>query len=243
MGVAIRKLKSRFRFSRKVRRGRNGRRRISPILIFVLIFALVFAMFTIFETRLKPAALAIAETRARNLAVREINLAVVEKLAFENGGIAYQDIVEIDKSADGSIEAIRTNIQLVNLLQSQLMLLINDRIWEIAAQDISIPAGNLSSFQLFAGRGPNIPIRLVPVGDAEVEMLHNFTAAGINQTRHQILLEITANIQILMPTGNSQITVTTQVPIAETIIVGSVPQTYMSLEGFPGLVGGIGGVN
>jgi len=195
-------------------------------------------MFTIFETRLRPAVDAIAQTRATNLAVREINLAVVEQLAFENGGIAYSDIVQIDKSADGSVEAIRTNIQLVNLLQSQLMLLINDRIWQIDTQHISIPVGNLSSSQLLAGRGPNIPIRLVPVGDAVVEMQHSFTAAGINQTRHQILLDITASVQILMPTGNSVITVATQVPIAETIIVGSVPATYMNLDGLPGLVGG-----
>jgi len=194
-------------------------------------------MFSLFETRMKPAIDTIAQTRARNIAVREINLAVAEKLAFGNE-VSYNDLIEVDKSADGSVEAIRTNIQLVNLLKAELMLLINERIWHIETQEISIPVGNLSGMQLLAGRGPEIPIRLIPAGDAEVEMLHNFTSAGINQTKHQISLDIRTNVEIIMPTGNTSVQVATQIPIAETIIVGSVPTTYMSLDGALGLIGG-----
>jgi len=192
----------------------------------------------LFETRLKPAINTFAETRARNIAVREINLAVAEQMALSDVVFGYNDLVEVDKSATGAVEAIRTNIQLVNLLQSELMLLINERIWNIEMQEISIPIGNLSGMQLFMGRGPRIPIRLLPAGDAEVEMLHNFTSAGINQTRHQIWLEITTNIEIIIPTGNSHVQIATQVPIAETIIVGSVPETYMNLDGTSGLIMG-----
>ena len=237
MSIAYRKFKSRFRFSRKVR-SRNGRRfRFSPLLFWLLIIALLIYGFSLFETRMKPAISTFAETTARNIAVREINLAVAEKLAF-GGMFDYSDIVEIDKSADGNVEAIRTNIQLVNLLQSELMIHINERIWNIEMQEISIPIGNLSGTAFFAGRGPGIPIRLLPAGDAEVEMLHNFTSAGINQTRHQILLEISTNVEIVMPTGNTRVNVATQIPVAETIIVGRVPDTYMNLDGTAGLIMG-----
>jgi len=238
MNVTIRKLKSRFRFSRKIKQRGHG---FSGVLIFVLIIAVLFFGISVLETRLRPAVAAMAETRARNIATREIHLTVIEKLSGVDGSaaISYNDIVEIDQSESGSIEAIRTNIQLVNLLQSELMVRINERIWQISAHDISIPAGNLSGLQILMGRGPNIPIRLVPVGDAEVEMLHNFTSAGINQTRHQILLEITTNIEILIPTGNTYVQVITQIPVAETIIVGSVPDTYMNVGGNFGLLGGM----
>ena len=237
MNITIRKLKSRFRFSKNYR-VRNPRQvRFSPVLLWALIIALFFYMFSLFETRMKPAIDTIAQTRARNIAVREINLAVAEKLAFGNE-VSYNDLIEVDKSADGSVEAIRTNIQLVNLLKAELMLLINERIWHIETQEISIPVGNLSGMQLLAGRGPEIPIRLIPAGDAEVEMLHNFTSAGINQTKHQISLDIRTNVEIIMPTGNTSVQVATQIPIAETIIVGSVPTTYMSLDGALGLIGG-----
>ncbi|MCL2838059.1 MAG: sporulation protein YunB [Oscillospiraceae bacterium] len=238
--VTIRKFKSRFRFSRKHRprlRGRARRRRFSPVLTWLLIIALVFAGFSIFETRMKPAIDTIAQTRARNLAVREINLAVAEKLAF-GGAFDYNDLVEVDKSRDGNVEAIRTNIQLVNLLKSELMLLINERLWHIDTQPIAIPIGNLSRSQLLAGRGPRISINLLPAGDAEVEMLHNFTSAGINQTKHQILLDIRTNIEIIMPTGNTHVQVATQIPVAETIIVGTVPNTYMNIDGVAGLISG-----
>jgi len=209
-------------------------------LFWILIIALSFYVFSLFETRLKPTINTFAETRARNIAVREINLAVSEQLAF-GGSFDYNDFVQIDKSTDGSIEAIRTNIQRINMLQSELMLLINERIWNIEMQEVSIPIGNLSGTQLLMGRGPGIPIRLLPAGDAEVEILHSFTSAGINQTRHQLWLEITTKIEIIIPTGNSRIQVAAQVPLAETIIVGRVPDTYMNLDGTSGLILGTQG--
>lgn len=98
--------------------------------------------------------------------------------------------------------------------------------------EVTIPFGALLGSQLFSGMGPMIRVQLVPMGYALVDFESSFFDAGINQTKHQIDIVVNASFGMILATGNNNIEVKTSIPVAQTIIVGDVPNSYMSLEGF-----------
>ena len=64
------------------------------------------------------------------------------------------------------------------------------------------------------------------VGSADASLRNAFSAAGINQTRHQILLHVDVYTGILLPGFTASTKVSNEIAVAETVIVGSVPETY-----------------
>ena len=64
------------------------------------------------------------------------------------------------------------------------------------------------------------------IGSSSSEFRNQFETAGINQTRHQIILQIDVTISILLPGFTTATNVSSAVTVAETVIVGSVPESY-----------------
>ena len=93
----------------------------------------------------------------------------------------------------------------------------------LAARGITDPAEALT---LLAGAGPGIAVQILPVGSVQAAFSTDFTTAGINQTRHRISLVLTANVQIVIPTGAKNVQASTQMAMAESIIVGQVPDSF-----------------
>ena len=96
----------------------------------------------------------------------------------------------------------------------------------VSARELSIPIGTLTGSALLAGRGPRISVRMESVGSSSARFENRFDSAGINQTNHQIALEVDVSVSILLPGFTTATTVSTAVTVAETVIVGSVPETY-----------------
>ena len=97
---------------------------------------------------------------------------------------------------------------------------------EVSTSELSIPVGTLTGSTLLAGRGPCIRVRMQAVGSADASLRNAFSAAGINQTRHQILLHVDVYTGILLPGFTASTKVSNEIAVAETVIVGSVPETY-----------------
>ncbi|NLW07591.1 MAG: sporulation protein YunB, partial [Clostridia bacterium] len=92
-----------------------------------------------------------------------------------------------------------------------------------------LPLGQVLGLRLLAAYGPPVPLRFIPMGTVEVELGDTFEATGINQTRHRIYFQIESIVQVVAPFGQEQVIVAATIPVAEAIIVGPVPQTYISL--------------
>ena len=131
-----------------------------------------------------------------------------------------------EKDAEGRITAVHSNMAVCNRLQSDILDRILNRIDQVPPQDLSISIGSLSGSVLLAGRGPEISIRMESVGSSSAWFENEFIAAGINQTKHQIILNIEVYVSILLPGFTADTQVSNAVTVAETIIVGSVPDTY-----------------
>ena len=98
---------------------------------------------------------------------------------------------------------------------------------------VEIPIGNLTGVSLLMGRGPKVPVQIIVLTSSKVEFNNSIITAGINQTKHQINLEVIVDIDILVPWGTESTQVITEVLtevlIADTIVVGQVPDTYLSM--------------
>ena len=173
---------------------------------------------------LKPVTTSMATARVSNTVNRIVSAAVNEAVA--DGEIDYQNFVIFDKDDTGHITALRSNVAEVNRMQGRIADEILARLAEVSTSELEIPLGTLTGSALLAGRGPNLHVRMQAVGSASATFRNQFTAAGINQTRHQIFLDVDVYMSILLPGMKTSTKVSNEIAVAETVIVGGVPDTY-----------------
>lgn len=204
-----------------------GRRSASPLLIVVIIAALLVS-FLVLDLKLKASTIAIARAQAQVIGVRLINNIVNEKIASQ---VSYNDLVMVHKDNNGRIVLIRPNTIMLNKIMATTVLEISNSMGQMQGSAINIPLGQLSGSNLLAGYGPKIQVKIIPAGQVHVEVHDKFEQAGINQTRHLIYFNIKAAIQVAVPLMKEYVEVNTTIPLAETIVVGDVPQTYVNMTG------------
>jgi len=213
-----------MRFS--VRRRRN----ISGLTLLVGFFlGISLLIFGVVETHLKPTLMAIAEARATVIATQSINNVINEKVSQS---IDPQSLVNIKLDNRGRVVFIQPNTLEFNKLAADTTIKVQDALRAISDEKISIPIGQVLGSQLLASLGPKIVVTIIPVGTVQVKVVDKFEQAGINQTRHMIYLFATTSIRIVVPLVSSTVSVNTQVPIAEYVVVGEVPSTYVQFP-FP----------
>lgn len=204
-------------------RRRLDRRAVVRVLVFFLL-VLLFTLLLTGTARMRPLLESLATTRVSNTVNRIIFEAVNE--AIQEGDISYEELISLEKDNEGKITAVHSNMAAFNRLQAQILDIILARIDQVSARELSIPIGTLTGSALLAGRGPRISVRMESVGSSSARFENRFDSAGINQTNHQIVLEVDVSISILLPGFTTATTVSTAVTVAETVIVGSVPETY-----------------
>ena len=150
---------------------------------------------------------------------------------IEEGNIQYDRIVYFEKDLDGKITALKTNMSEVNRLKTSILNLINDEILALDSTDIGIPLGNLILPEVMPGKGPEIPVQIIAIRNSDAAFISDFTEAGINQTLQQLTMDICVDVTVLVLGKTSSFTISSQVVVAETIIVGQVPDTFLQTGG------------
>ena len=204
----------------------GGPRRSRGISILFLLVALLLFLAAA-SLYLKDVSTAIAVSDARDAVTVSINNAIAD--IMRDGDYSADYFVTFEKSEAGEITAISSNMARINALSAKIL----DRI--VGATDthmltVNIPVGNLTGVSLLMGRGPKVPVKIITMTSSRVEFNNSIVTAGINQTKHQINLEVIVDIDILVPWGTESTQVVTEVLIADTIVVGRVPDTYLSME-------------
>lgn len=154
-----------------------------------------------------------------------INDTISRKFAEED--YDYDYFVNLEYGADGSVTAIQTNMARINALSSELLSDI------VHAADggqlsLSIPVGNVLGSSLLLGKGPEIPVDITMLTSSHVDFKNELSDAGINQTKHQIKLDVVVDIDVIMPWQTISTQVVSEILIAETVILGDVPDTYLN---------------
>ncbi|MEN6463473.1 MAG: sporulation protein YunB [Syntrophomonas sp.] len=197
------------------------------ILFLLIIFSLV-SLFLLIDFRLKSSILEIARSKAQISGVEAINRLVNNKIVSK---IEYEDIVYVHKDNAGRVVLIQPNTIKLNQIMANTIEEVTASLGQMSEETFSIPLGQLTGSRILAGYGPRIKVKIIPAGQVRVNVLDKFDQAGINQTRHLIYLKIISDIKVAVPFMDKAVKVVSTIPLAETIIVGSVPDTYVNING------------
>ncbi len=200
-------------------------------LLRLIIILLALSMFglLLFRMRYNDAIRSLAETQVKNTTSDLINDAIDRQI--EDGNIQYDRMVYFEKDLDGRITALKTNMSEVNRLKTDILNIINDEILALSTDDLGIPLGSLFLPELLSGRGPSIPVQILSIRNSDASFSSNFTEAGINQTLQQMNMHVSVDVAVLVLGQTNSFTISSQVVVAETIIVGDVPDTYFQTGG------------
>lgn len=201
---------------------RLARHRYGRLLIFLAVLVLFVCLFSA-GRYLRALTGQFAVAAARRSVVVSVNDVINARM---EGGYDYSSFINLEKDSYGNITALTTNMRNVNSLTSDLIRKM------VAASntgdfDVNIPLGSLTGASLLLGRGPDVPIRIVLLSSSSARLKNEFSTAGINQTKHEIYLELSIDLDVLVPWNSIATKVDTQVLVAETVIVGKVPDTYL----------------
>ena len=202
-------------------------RRFTGTLIAVSVLCLVLLI--LFRVKFHGTIRSLAETQVKNSTSDLINDAIDKQI--DSGNIQYDRIVYFEKDLNGKITALKTNMSEVNRLKTSILNIINDEILAMDTTDLGIPVGSLILPEFLAGRGPQIPVQILSISNSDASFESHFTEAGINQTLQKLTMNISVDVAILVLGRTESFTVTSQVVVAETIIVGQVPDTFFQTGG------------
>ena len=201
------------------------RKHTAAVLIFVTI---CIVSIIIIDMRVKASLLELARTKAELRTVEIINEAVYEKVVRDT---EYQDIVYIHKDDQGKIVMLQANTVILNQLMARTTKAILQGFKSGKAEQIGIPLGQITGITLLSASGPSLKVKVIPTNQIYVSVGDKFEQAGINQTRHRIYMQVKTRIKIAVPFMDKDLSVASTIPLAETIIVGDVPETYVNFNG------------
>lgn len=185
------------------------------------------AMFQL-DSRLRPIVIELAEVQLDNQVAEMVNQ-VCQDLE-EGGQLTYNDIMQVVYDQDGQVIAMEADTDTINLLRTKLGNEVATGLGDMERQLVSVPIGTACHVPLLSGLGPVVSVEILHIGQVNVSVISDFQTAGINQTLHQIKVEVSVEVLLLMPGGTVKQQQTTTIPLAESILLGKVPSSYISLD-------------
>ena len=194
-------------------------------LMFILV-SMVIGLITNLEKEIMPVLKTVSESKAQAIAVT-ISNKVIEKHMKE---IKYNRLMQLSYDNDGKLTAISADIVEMNDLSAKVIKEIQEELLQVDDIIIEIPLGRILGWSVFSGYGPKIDIRIIPAGNVKANFKTDFTAQGINQTKHSVYIEIDSEMVVVAPLMSETVVASNTVTVAETVIVGEIPNTYLTVD-------------
>ena len=208
-------------------RGNRGRARRRKLRVAAVVGLLLFSLFLV-NSRVLPLLTEMAEAEAVNRIEKMMAEAATRQIASDP--TAYEDLVHLTYRSDGLLSSLEADVGRINLAKSRLSLSIVDALDDARAIIVGVPLGNLFGINFLSGRGPQVRVRILLAQQLTTRLESDFSEQGINQTRHRILLAASIRLTILLPAGSRKVNVTQKFCIAETILLGDVPDAYTKIH-------------
>lgn len=193
------------------------------ILLILLLFFIVWI-----DGQIRPVVKTVAEYRIKVIAMQTVNQAIIAELA--KNPVNYEKIITLSNDPTGRVTSLETNIKNINQIKADVTNVVLNKISTLDGQELKIPVGSFFKSQLFSGRGPKLTFKLIPAAMIETKIASSFKAAGINQTLHQIILNVNVIVTAIIPGYSTTVVVPCDYVIAETVIVGIVPDNYTYID-------------
>ena len=194
-----------------------------------MLFLILGAVFLLLEKNLEAVILDMAHARAEAMAVEYIHQAVQDVMGR---GVVYGDMMQVQLDAGGRVTMLQANALRMNELATATALRAQEKLESAEAQSVSIPLGSALGIPFLSALGPGVKVKIVPVSAVTANFSTEFESAGINQTRHKIYLSLHVSVRLVIPSGAKKVSIAGQALIAEAIIVGDVPQSYVHVPDY-----------
>lgn len=199
------------------------------VLAVFLLLLLASGLFVFVDRRVRPTLFSIAEVEVTQMAVDAINKTVQKEVSRKN--INYQDFITVHRDYNGRVALMQANTVQINRMAADITLNVQQRLRDLQGKQISIPLGQVLGSYILADMGPYIRVGIHPMGTVSVNVIDKFEQAGINQTRHKVYLDFTTMVRVVVPLYSGEVKIATKVPVAESIIVGDVPEAVINFSG------------
>ena len=195
------------------------------LFLIVLLIVLLSLSVALLSVNMRPAMAALAIARIRSVAARAMNDAILESMGDETN---YARLMQVHESSE-RVYMLQANTHKMNILAADCAEAAQERIAQMGDQGISIPIGTITGISFLAGKGPSLKVTFSPAGSVQSEFNSEFVSSGINQTLYRVNLLLTASVRLVMPGVSETIFVRAEAAIAESIIVGDVPEVYTNV--------------
>ncbi len=212
---------------KKSRRKMSGKKKFFLILSIVLVIAI--GIFIYFQRNVTRVLISISEATMRASTTIAVNDAVYYTLSDE---MRYEDLVAVERDEQGNITAVSANVLKINKIARDTASISQSNLKNLSLNGIPVPLGALTGIEAFAGLGPRIHFRIIPVSSVSCDFSSAFESVGINQTKHTIYLNVIADISIVMPSRTERFSVLTEIMVGEFVIVGEIPETFLQTDIF-----------
>ncbi|WP_229768560.1 sporulation protein YunB [Tissierella pigra] len=195
------------------------------LIIFLIAFVLLIVyMYFYIDNNIKPTLIALSEVQAKAVTTKTINDTIKSRI---KNNIAYDDLIIIKYDNNGRATLVQANMMMMNTIAADVALEVQEQLGKLSTSKVDVPIRNAFNRQMI--RLPSIKLEIQPQGSVNVDFATEFEEAGINQTRHRIYLIVMTDIRMIIPLTSETLRITTNIPIAETVIVGDVPEQYISI--------------
>ncbi len=202
-------------------------KKLIAVIIILLGITIMVTVYS-FTKFIRPRVIRISQLFAEN-EVSQIIDDEIKKLMLEEF-LSYEKITTITRDSAGRVTSVNANSVLINNFANDLDIAIGDSIDKRDVMENQVYLSSFFGIDILSGMGPKIPVRFQQISVTDADVHHTFEESGINQTLHTIHLSVSVEIEILMPFAYSTIEVSSNMPIAQTLIVGTVPDTYLNRQ-------------
>lgn len=193
----------------------------------IVIFTIAFTVLLGINQSMQPVFKELAKNEAKVISTEILNIESSKVLK----NVSYEDLVKVEKDNNNTITMLKFDVMEMNMLASDIAYNIQQELNKKENDEIYIPMGSLSGISYLSGFGPKIKMQIIPAGNVITDFKSVFEDSGINQTIHRIYLDVVCQVNIVSPYETIQENILNQILMAETVIVGEIPETYYNLEG------------
>ena len=211
--------------------GRKGRHSFKKVKVVFLVLLLLFFTLTglvvwTLKTQIEPNLEEVGTIRARMMVQQIVNNAVNRQLYKTDG---MEELLIRKKGESGQMEVLQANTRVMNLIMTEVSKELQQQYSERKEDVYRVPLGVLLGDRILSQTRPEIRLRIRPLSVSSIDFKTEFESQGINQTKYKVYLELTSEVKVLAPFTEDTFSVASTVLIAEAIILGDVPGSYVNV--------------
>lgn len=208
----------------RVRRRNTVWKILMTLVVLGLFFCISF--FLVAKLMIEPNLEDVSKMRAEVIVSRTINKALAKQFQEKS---ERESLFTVQKGEDGKMELVQANSIEINILMSQLSMNLQEAFQQMEKDRYEVPMGSLLGSQIFSQTGPSVEIAIRPMSVSSMDFRTEFETQGINQTKYKIYIELGCRIKVLAPFSSRTFCTSSTILIAEAVILGDVPDSYVEV--------------